>query len=465
MVSKQIPKAKKIFLLSAEAGWLSQDNSTRENFDVGDTTNGDYRELNLSGDEPSYYEERYIEYTENEWYSFLIDYLTASLFSDIKFSGPGKDDVDRFFDTVCPDGLEQIVMAGLEAIRDGTGFIYKIKDKGGKLSQIKYFPTWDMKMKWEHMRPVTDEEGNEINWGDGLSDYDDANASEGEMRWIKVWNEETGSEWWFRNYPRYSEEDYKNPYMAILRLKQSHLTPYGVPIGKSCFHSIKALKGVNRDIVAAIKKVASNILVVRYDTSAYNDSEKETALKNMGDSLKGLESATADVIVMDSSHDIGYLSNLENHSGGYDGRLLNIMEHIEPVLSSVLLNYLVALGIVEQTGANKSLIARQISEGRKMLNQYRSIVTRLIKTQILSDITDKDVDVIFETAFDPEYIVLMYQAGMVSREWAQENLDISDNGETFNEVNNLQNGKSGDSNDDGMSGKREESQSDPTASG
>ena len=459
------PANKKIVLLSAEAGWLDRDNSNREVFDAKDTTNGDYRELNLSGDEPSYYEERYIEYTENEWYSFLIDYLTASLFADIKFDGPGKEDVEKFFNSTCPDGLEQIVMAGLEAIRDGTGFIYKIKDASGKLFQLKYFPTWDMRMEWVNMRPDTDESGQPIARLDGLLDYDDAESSDGEMRWTRVWNKTTNTEWWFRNYPRFREEDYSNPFMAMIKLRESHLSPYGVPLGKSCFHSIKGLKGVNRDVIAALKKVASNILVVRYDTSAYNDSEKDTALRNMGDSLKGLETATADVIVMDSSHDIGYLSNLENHSGGYDGRLLNIMEHIEPVLSSVLLNYMVALGLVEQTGANKSIIARQIAEGRKILNQYRGIVSRLIKTQILSEITDKDVNVIFETAYDPEHVILMYQSGMVSREWSQENMDISDNGSTYSDISGVNNPVTGDSNDDGMKGKREESSSDPTAGG
>lgn len=450
---------------SAEAGWMDLDNQETETFNVRDIDNGDYRGYNLSGDETAFYRERYIEYTENEWYSFLIDYLTASLFADIKFMGPGKEAVDEFFNTICPDGLEEIAQAGLDAVRDGTGFLLKINDGEsgqGNLKQLKYYPMWDMRMEWTNKRNP-----DFLQEGDEREDYDDEEAHPDEMRWIKVENTKTGQVWWYREYPRYDLVDYSMPELAMLRIKKSHLSPYGVPIGKSCFHAIKGLKGVNRDVLAAIKKVASSIMILKYNTSALNDSEKETKMANIAESLKGLASASADVVVLDDMHDIGYLSNLENHSGGYDGRLLNIMEHIEPVLSSVLLNFLVALGLVEQTGGNKSIIARQISEGKKVLDRYRNSVATFLRTQVIPDITDQEVDILFESKFDPEHVVMMCQSGIVSREWAQRQLDIVDEGTTYIEdINSAQNPSlESDSNDDEPSKKRRESQSDPVSRG
>ena len=111
------------------------------------------------------------------------------------------------------------------------------------------------------------------------------------------------------------------------------------------------------------------------------------------------------------------------------------MEHIEPILSPLLMNYLMAIGLIEQTGANKSLIARQEVIARRQLKIYRDSFARQLKNSVLRYITDKDVDICFEPSFDTEEITTLWNSSAVSREYIQNYLGVVDDGNTYVPIN------------------------------
>jgi hypothetical protein len=114
--------------------------------------------------------------------------------------------------------------------------------------------------------------------------------------------------------------------------------------------------------------------------------------------------------------------------GGSGSRLLAVMQHIEPVLSAVLMNFLFSLGLIEQTGANKSLIAKQEMRAEKQMKRYQAAVARFIETQILADVTDQEVHVMFEPQLEAVEWIALFQANAVSRERLLEEFSIRDEG-------------------------------------
>ena len=116
-------------------GWFDSNTNpsqTTEKFDVYDTTLKDYR----GKEPPKFYDNLLIEYEENEWFSFLVDYLVGELFTDYEFVGDGADDVRQFFTEVDPLAYDEVEMMGLNVVREGTGALKKYW-LDGELKQIK----------------------------------------------------------------------------------------------------------------------------------------------------------------------------------------------------------------------------------------------------------------------------------------------------------------------------------------
>jgi hypothetical protein len=221
-------------------------------------------------------------------------------------------------------------------------------------------------------------------------------------------------------------EDYLHDEVAICRIRRDPRTPYGIGFGRSCFHDIKALRSINRDIVAALKRLAAVLLVLRADLSQYDgDTAKQAALEKAVKTFQDLDSASTGVIGIDMKNDLGY------PSGSRTDRMIPIMEHLEPVLSSILMNFLFALGIIEQTGANKSLIAKQEIRAEKQLRRYHESIASFMKTQVFPHITDKECSMRFNAYLDPELWLSLWQTSAVSRERVQREYSIIDDGKTY----------------------------------
>ena len=72
-----------------------------------------------------------------------------------------------------------------------------------------------------------------------------------------------------------------------------------------------------------------------------SDSDKKTALENLAKTYDKIASATQGVVAIDNHHEVGYMGN--TGSGSRDSRVLEVMGHLEPVISALLMNYLLSL--------------------------------------------------------------------------------------------------------------------------
>jgi hypothetical protein len=118
-------------------------------------------------------------------------------------------------------------------------------------------------------------------------------------------------------------------------------------------------------------------------------------------------------------------------AGSRDSRVLEVMGHLEPVISALLMNYLFSIGLIEQTGANKSIISRQEIRAERQIERYRRAVARFFETQIFPDITEQPCRLVFRKYYEPEIWLQLFQTNVISREKLLEQMSIIDDGQTY----------------------------------
>ena len=408
-------------------GWFKDRSgafTTDEDFDVYQTKSKDYRNV----EEFKFYNDRLIEYQENEWFSFLVDHLVGELFTDFYFVGDGADAVKEFFENIDPLAYDEIEMMGLNVIREGTGALKKYW-VDGELKQIKAMNGRLVRLK--DLDAPTAARGNA-----SANSKPSAYVNEREdTRMLEITVESDDK--FLVKIPTWridSMEDYRNDQIALCRIRRDPRSPYGIGFGRSCFHIIKAMKMIDRDILAALKHNAANLKVIRADLSGLDsDDDKKTALENLSKAYDKIATATSGVIAIDNHHEVGYMGNLG--AGSRDSRLLAVMEHLEPVVSSLLMNFLVSIGLIEQGGANKSIISRQEIRADRQLTRYQRAVGRFFETQVFPDITDQPCRLVFKKYYDPEIWLSLFEKNAVSREMLLEQFAIVDDGDTY--INDL----------------------------
>ena len=419
-------------------GWFSDRSSVftaDEDFDVYQTKTKDYR----NKEEPKFYNDRLVEYEENEWYSFLVDYLVGELFTDFDFVGDGAEQIKDFFENIDPLAYDEVEMMGLNVVREGTGALKKFW-ADGELRQIKAMN--GRLIRLQGLESPTKARGDKSasklqGWAaeagytpSGTGGY--VNESE-DIRWLQV--SVTSDPKFLINMAEWridNADDYRNEMIALCRIRRDPRSPYGLGFGKSCFHIIKAMKMVDRDILAAVKHNAANLKVILADLSGLDtDAEKEAALENLSKVYDKIATATTGVVAMDDHHQVGYMGALG--AGSRDSRLLEVMRHLEPVISSLLMNFLFSIGIIEQSGANKSIISRQEVRAERQIARYQRAVARFFETQIFPDISDSECRLVFKKFYDPEVWINMFEKNLVSRERLLEEFAIIDSGNTYSE--------------------------------
>ena len=118
-------------------------------------------------------------------------------------------------------------------------------------------------------------------------------------------------------------------------------------------------------------------------------------------------------------------------AGSRDSRVLEVMGHLEPVISALLMNYLFSIGLIEQSGANKSIISRQEIRAERQIERYRRAVARFFETQIFPDITEKTCKLVFNKYYEPEIWLNLFEKNVISRERLLEQMSIIDEGTTY----------------------------------
>ena len=408
----------------AVGGWLEDDSpltDQTEGYSAYDTRSTDKR----LKEEWYFYNQYYVEYIENEWFHFLVDWLNTELFSDYEFEGPGAEAVYKFFDKTCPTAREELLMMGLNVIREGTGMLKK-NSVNGDLKQIKAVNGRIVRLK-----VVDKKEGETTSYYTGsIPDSDTSPSAPAQWLQITVDGDEKFKEW-IREWPLEKPEDYRNDKVALCRVKRDPRTPYGIGFGSTCLHAIKGLKDVNRDVLAAVKQNASNLKVVAVDLAECDtDAERLAKLKTVAHAYRRVASATNGVIAIDINNEIYYMgTGAKGQAGsGGGGRILEVMSYIEPVLSAVLMNFLFSIGIIEQEGANKSLIAKQELRAERQMKRYRAAVASFLQTQIIPEITDKEVNVMFEPQMEIVEWISLFTNSAISRERLLREFSIRDEG-------------------------------------
>lgn len=427
-----------------EGGWYEDQTFSEDTdaFNAHQTKITDYRFKQA----PSFYQDFLVEYYENEWYSWLVDQLVMALFSGYKFDGPGAEEVERFFNKTCPDAKDQVVIMGLNVVREGTGALRKIRNGNGELRQIRYINGRAIRLREGSLREVENWSGGkkgppfqvkyDQQYGESLGvtsnpDHDDTNteARPGLDEMVVTRMTIAGVKNWyadFTEWPRLSPKDYLHDEVALCRIRRDPWSPYGIMFGRSCFHVIKSMRSLNRDLIASIKRLAATLLIFKANLDTVEgQAGKQAALETLASAFEDLDAATTGIVAIDERNSVGF------PEGTRTERLIPIMEQLEPVMSALLLNFLVALGIVEQTGANKSLIAKQEIRARKQLREYQAAVARFFQIQVFPEITDKECQMVFDTELDPEYWVQFWSTGAVSRERVQDEFSIVDKGTTY----------------------------------
>tara|TARA_A100001515_G_scaffold142674_1_gene142033 strand:+ start:532 stop:1962 length:1431 start_codon:yes stop_codon:yes gene_type:complete len=425
-------------------GWFSSADSpltdSSETFDVYDTTIGDYRDKEVT----KFYDHYLLEYQENEWFSFLVDYVVGELFTDYQFVGEGADEVREFFENVDPLAYDEIEMMGLNVVREGTGALKKYWSDG-QLTQLKAMngrllrlDTMANERKVASNKPVnrlgseaklpSTVEGVKQTYSRSLG------AKVNEVEDTQFLQVSVASDSRFlvnmRTWRINDFGDYRNEQIALCRIKRDARSPYGIPFGRSSFHVIKSLKGVNRDILASIKQNANNLKVISADLSGLDsESDKKTALENLARAYDKISSATQGVVAIDNHHEVGYMGT--TGAGSRDSRVLEVMGHLEPVISALLMNYLFSIGLIEQTGANKSIISRQEIRAERQIERYRRAVARFFETQIFPDITEQPCRLVFRKYYEPEIWLQLFEKNVISREKLLEQMSIIDDGQTY----------------------------------
>jgi hypothetical protein len=414
----------KVFV-PAIGGWLDESkplSDEKESFSVYDTRSTDRRDK----EEWEIYDELYAEYVENEW-GFLWDWLNTELFSDMEFVGEGAKAAYKFFDETCPNAREELVMMGLNVVREGTGMLKKFS-VGKELKQIKAVNGRLIRLKVVNSKEKTQGTSESIGMPDTIPIPNGNQYLE-----VTIHNDDKFKEY-LQEWPLEKPEDYRHDEIALCRIRRDPRTPYGLGFASACLHAIKALKGVNRDVLVGVKQNANNIKVVGVDLSDLDDdSAKQNRLKKTAYAYREMNSATSGVLAIDLMNDIYYMGTgaKGSGSGGGGNRMLPVMQHIEPVLTALLMNFLFSIGLIEQTGANKSLIAKQELRAERQMKRYRAAVANFIQTQILKDITKADVKVLFEPQLEIVEWIALFEQSAITRERILQEFSIRDEGKTY----------------------------------
>ena len=458
---------------SAKGGWVDSSTSTYESYDsrIG-STDTSFRQTIIEKGEVGLYADKQFEFNENPLYEFAIRFLAASLL-DFDLSGPGKDAIKKYQTETNPTFMKELYNQTVSAIRDGAGYLLKFYNTKDEIRQFKWDPTSHYRPEWVHRKPKEYEDARDAKI--------DENSKQGDRRWVQLSiydgsntiDDKTESKWrlgyYIREFPCLEFKDYRAKDIAMLRLLDDEEFPGGRAIGRSCYQSFKSLNQALKDVMAIIKKQLSVPLVAKLDLDDVDDAPSPTTGVNLRDeasqafstSFAGINWAKNDIVAFDKKHEVGYLGLISGAGSDGGGKILNMMEHIEPVLSACLLNYFVPIGLIEQTGANKSIIAQQVLQGRKDMIPLKESMSIYLKTQVYPHITEDKVEIFYPpNGVSYEMLNTFFSTGLTSREYTTDLLGIVDHGKTFVPIEKPMagGGSGGESNDDNPTKKRQESQ-------
>lgn len=342
--------------------------------------------------EPSFYKDYDESYRQNPFTSMVIEYLMHEIFAnDFHFEGPGANVTETFF--FKDNTREKIKTATREMLKKGNGFM-DIALKGQKLVRTRVI--------------------------DPNSITVDFDSKTGERI--------------YRQSAMGTVKPLNSDYLIHMILKEEVGVPYGISLLRNNIVFLTALMDVGGDIMAALKRVAYAPIIASLDLDWLSDeAEKEKYMAAFRDKLTNVQSSTNNFII-DKKHALSLLGQ-----GAAGARLLPTNDLIEPILSVVLINFGIPLGIFIQTGANKSIITEQRAAMQRFYDDLRNRIKYYVEMKMIPHITGRDTRLVWNKSpiTSPEVQdamkvhILAYQNGLLSAEYIKDQWDIEDNGTTY----------------------------------
>jgi len=418
----------------AYGGFIDNDNTSHDTYDSRIIDDDSIRHHYHSGKtQKDWYEDRRYEMKDNPYYAGFINYLANVLSTGIYFTGDGAGECKTFFDETCPDAIMQLRLAIKSAIGNGPGFQYFYSDQDGNLKQIITADHENFTLRYSPTGPDDDADKFDGLVAEGTKT---STVKSVDAKWIEITDNGSHKKFYMKNYARMLEKDYQvvNNRLGFLRLIYDEVEPYGEPVGEASYLDMKAMKRLNKNIMAGLERNLSDFIKIGLDMSALDDTEKAAKITASSTELKGIDWNGIDYLVVDERMKLGYNGTYPGDGQGNESRVLEPGKIIEPVLSSILFSYYVAIGLIEQTGANKSLIVAQKKEADRGVNLLRNSVKIYFNTQMKPLITPKQTEMRYKPDLDAGDVVALFVGGVISRDYAQEALGIIDTGSDFAEV-------------------------------
>lgn len=360
--------------------------------------------------EPALYKLYYTQYVENPFCSALVDYVVDELAGNYEIiMGPSgsEADIEKVEEFFYLNGTrQQLRELTLQAILLGNGFgqLEKKKDTIADFDPKKPFNPVFKRVDSETITIERDERG------------------------IETFVQKVGA----------NTINLKRENLLVMRLKRYPSTPYGLSFLRSSINVIEALNELVRDVPAAIKNFAYIQRVAKLDVDGLDTvDEKIAAINSFTEQFNRVDSATNGIIAHDKNHDIGYMASVGGQ-GGNHARMMPIMDFIEPLVSFVMLNFLMALGHIQQTGANKAIIEVQEQKAKERLEALQLEWARIIDLELLQYIVSGPRKVMIkhrpskiDLRSEREIMAVEFQLGLISKEYHNKVCSIQDEGSTF----------------------------------
>lgn len=329
----------------------------------------------------------YLELWDNDPLArFATEFLLHMIFSvGYHFEGAGADAINQFWSE--HEMHRKIVGATRDKIRLGNGYLIPGKTTGDN--------------------PI-----NTFLWVDGAS--------------IKIEKDDKGAV----KYTQPANENAADtPILGVAHYKglETQTSLYGRSYYRAVLPYMQAIHDICMDIPIAIKRIAYAALVMMADLTDYvTEEEKVSALEVARKDLQRVQSAGANFAI-DNKNRIEIVGQ-----GASTAKLLPTNQLVEPLITEILLNFYIPLGMYLQTGSNKALLQQQRQMSDEAVKEIRAEIMMETDGKVLPGITNDPVRMVFnEPLADLERKASIYvplvTAGIMAADEARKllGLDVS----------------------------------------
>lgn len=355
-----------------------------------------------NNDEDDLYEDFEREFLENDLAQFLVLNLVSNLM-DFRLEGERVQDVEDFF--YANDTREQLFQFLTQAFVYGTG-IGQRWEINGELVNATRVDVTSIKIT---KKPKVDRFGR-----------------------VQFEFEQ------LREQSTDDEEAIKLKAKRVFTFKPIE-TPdksYGISMMRSSLLPLQAIRQLNMDIPAGVKRLAYETLVLSLNLEGIPEEKQRSAITKSLKAFAKYDSATNTVLALDSRHELNYVGT----KGGGGKTIQAILPLIEPLLIFLLNKWFVPLGDVLQGNSNRALSQTQTATAKARIkalkSKFATFVEKEIIAHILGEIEDDRVvtrpgvrvvhnESAGEIKEEVELMIELWNNNLLSREQVQEKLPFN----------------------------------------